>query len=94
MKTSSKKSDEDEDDEDIDDGPDDWESPEEEEEWDPDFEEFDVPKSKGKKTAGKRELMMTMTSKWMMSSKIYLEMKRVLMMTKMMIINSAALRGN
>ena len=29
---------------------DDWEKPEEEEEWDPDFEEFDIPKSKGKKT--------------------------------------------
>jgi DNA-directed RNA polymerase subunit delta len=25
---------------------------EEEEEWDPDFEEFDVPKSKGKKATG------------------------------------------
>ena len=33
---------------------DEWEKPEEEENWDPDFEEFDVPKSKGKKstTAG------------------------------------------
>ena len=29
---------------------DEWEKPEEEEEWDPDFEEFDIPKSKGKKS--------------------------------------------
>jgi len=28
---------------------DDWEKVEEEEEWDPDFDEFDVPKSKTKK---------------------------------------------
>ena len=31
---------------------DEWEKPEEEEEWDPDFEEFDLPKSKGKKAGG------------------------------------------
>lgn len=31
---------------------DEWEKPEEEEEWDPDFEEFDLPKSKVKKTGG------------------------------------------
>ena len=33
---------------------DDWEKVEEEEEWDPDFEEFDLPKSKGKKSPGKK----------------------------------------
>ena len=33
---------------------DDWEKPEEEEEWDPDFDEFDVPKSKGKKSGGEK----------------------------------------
>jgi DNA-directed RNA polymerase subunit delta len=33
----------------VEDEPDDWEKPEEEENWDPDFEEFDIPKSKGKK---------------------------------------------
>ena len=31
---------------------DDWDKPEEEEEWDPDFEEFDLPKSKVKKAGG------------------------------------------
>ena len=36
----------------ADDTVDEWEKVEEEEEWDPDFEEFDVPKSKGKKAAG------------------------------------------
>jgi nucleolin len=51
--SSKKKSDEDDDD--VDDSPDEWEKPEEEENWDPDFEEFDVPKSKGKKAAGKKE---------------------------------------
>ena len=53
-KSSSKKKDEDDDDDD-DDGVeevDEWEKVEEEEEWDPDFEEFDIPKSKGKKTTG------------------------------------------
>ena len=41
--------------EDDDDGPevvDEWEKVEEEENWDPDFEEFDIPKSKGKKSTG------------------------------------------
>ena len=48
--TSSKtKKDDDDDDDVVDDGPDEWEKPVEEEEWDPDFEEFDVPKSKIKK---------------------------------------------
>ena len=50
--TSSKKEEDDEDDdEEGEEVPDDWEKPEEEEEWDPDFEEFDIPKSKGKKTS-------------------------------------------
>mgnify|MGYP003536308171 FL=1 len=31
---------------------DDWDKPEEEDNWDPDFEEFDLPKSKGKKSPG------------------------------------------
>ena len=39
----------DNDEEEVDDGPDEWEKPEEEVEWDPDFDEFDVPKSKAKK---------------------------------------------
>ena len=30
---------------------DDWDKPEEEDTWDPDFEEFDIPKSKGKKSS-------------------------------------------
>lgn len=30
---------------------DDWDKPEEDENWDPDFEEFDLPKSKGKKVS-------------------------------------------
>ncbi|MFI5132893.1 MAG: hypothetical protein ACHQEB_01090 [Chitinophagales bacterium] len=42
------KADNDDDDE-ADDVVDDWDKVEEEEEWDPDFEEFDLPKSKGKK---------------------------------------------
>ena len=42
---------EDVDDDDVED--DDWNKGDEEgEEWDPDFEEFDLPKSKGKKAAG------------------------------------------
>lgn len=55
--TSSKKSDKDDDeDEDYDEGPDEWEKPEEEEEeWDPDFDEFDLPKSKGGKGGKKKE---------------------------------------
>ena len=47
---SSKKSKKDDDDDDVEDVVDDWNKVEEEEEWDPDFEEFDLPKSKGKKT--------------------------------------------
>jgi hypothetical protein len=46
---SSKKNEDDDEEDDVDEGPDDWEKPEEEEEWDPDFEEFDIPQSKGKK---------------------------------------------
>jgi len=35
---------------------DEWEKPEEEDdEWDPDFDEFDIPKSKGKKAAGPKK---------------------------------------
>ena len=37
---------------DDDDEVDDWEKPEEEDSWDPDFEEFDLPKSKAKKSSG------------------------------------------
>jgi hypothetical protein len=33
---------------------DDWDKPEEEDSWDPDFEEFDIPKSKTKKATGKK----------------------------------------
>lgn len=45
----------DDEDADDDDPVDDWEKPEEEDNWDPDFEEFDVPKSKStRKTAGKK----------------------------------------
>ena len=48
-KKSSKKGKEEDDDEDEVEKDDDWDAKEEEEEWDPDFEEFDVPKSKVKK---------------------------------------------
>jgi DNA-directed RNA polymerase subunit delta len=53
-KPSSKKSGEDEEEEEEDetDEVDDWNKVEEEEEWDPDFNEFDIPKSKGKKSTG------------------------------------------
>jgi len=54
-KSSSKSKKDDDDDDDIDDDveeTDDWEKVEEEEEWDPDFDEFDVPKSKIKKSTG------------------------------------------
>ena len=34
---------------------DDWEKPEEEDDWDPDFDEFDVPKSKAKKTGAAKK---------------------------------------
>ena len=47
--SSKTKKDDDDDDDGVDEGPDEWEKPEEEEEWDPDFGEFDVPKSKIKK---------------------------------------------
>ncbi|HEV3221532.1 MAG TPA: hypothetical protein VGZ90_01570 [Puia sp.] len=48
-----KKSDEDDDDEEEEgeDEVDEWDKVEEEEEWDPDFDEFDVPRSKTKKAA-------------------------------------------
>lgn len=47
------KSDEDgEDDDEVEEGDDDWNKEEEGDAWDPDFEEFDLPKSKGKKAAG------------------------------------------
>ena len=36
----------------VEDEVDEWDKVEEEEEWDPDFEEFDIPKSKGKKATG------------------------------------------
>ena len=50
-----KKQVEEDDDDDDDDGVDEvdeWDKPEEEENWDPDFDEFDIPKSKGKKSTG------------------------------------------
>ena len=34
---------------------DDWEKVEEEDDWDPDFEEFDLPKSKTKKSTGTKK---------------------------------------
>lgn len=47
---------EDEDDDDAaEDEPDEWEKPEVEEEWDPDFDEFDIPKSTGKKSTGTKK---------------------------------------
>ena len=47
----------DDDDEDVAgaDEPDEWEKPVEEEEWDPDFDEFDIPKSTGKKATGSKK---------------------------------------
>ena len=54
-KASSKSKKEEDDDDDVDDEVeevDDWEKVEESEEWDPDFDEFDVPKSKIKKSTG------------------------------------------
>ncbi|MFN2441002.1 MAG: hypothetical protein ABR503_17505, partial [Chitinophagaceae bacterium] len=41
--------DEADDDDDVEEKPDDWEKPEEDD-WDPDFEEFDLPKSKKAKS--------------------------------------------
>ena len=46
------KSDDDDDDDDAEEGDDDWNKEEEDDAWDPDFEEFDLPKSKGKKAPG------------------------------------------
>ncbi len=40
------------DDNEVDEKEDDWNKGEEGDSWDPDFEEFDLPKSKGKKAAG------------------------------------------
>jgi DNA-directed RNA polymerase subunit delta len=53
VKGSSKKqaSNEDDDDDEVADVEDDWEKPEEEDHWDPDFDEFDLPKSKTKKSS-------------------------------------------
>ncbi len=52
-KKSGKSSKEEDDDEDDDVEDDNWNKDEaEDEEWDPDFEEFDLPKSKGKKAVG------------------------------------------
>ena len=50
-KTTSKKGKEEDDDDEQDEKEvvDEWEKPEEEDSWDPDFEEFDIPKSRGKK---------------------------------------------
>ena len=48
-----KNKDDDDDDDDVE-VADDWEKPEEDDNWDPDFDEFDVPKSKGKKITGKK----------------------------------------
>ena len=53
-KGKSKKSSDDDDDDDID-VADDWEKPEEDEDWDKDFDEFDVSASKIKKAAGKKK---------------------------------------
>jgi DNA-directed RNA polymerase subunit delta len=48
-----KKADDEEEDDDEDfEEVDEWEKVEEEEEWDPDFDEFDIPKSKTKKSTG------------------------------------------
>ena len=49
-----RKRDDDDDDDDVDEEVDDWDKVEEEENWDPDFEEFDVPKSKAKKGPGEK----------------------------------------
>ena len=49
-----KKADEEEEEEEAEQG-DDWEKSEEAEEWDPDFDEFDVPKSRSGKSENKEE---------------------------------------
>ena len=51
-KKSAKSSKSDDDDDDVDEADDDWNKEEEDDTWDPDFEEFDLPKSKGKKAPG------------------------------------------
>ena len=53
-KGSSKKKADDDDGEDDVEVADDWEKPEEDDSWDPDFDEFDVPKSKVKKSGLKK----------------------------------------
>ena len=51
-----KKEEEDDEDEDGEEESDDWDKPEEEEEeWDPDFDEFDVPKKGAKKSTGSKK---------------------------------------
>ena len=37
---------------------DEWEKADEDDNWDPDFDEFDVPKSEAKKSAGKKAAKM------------------------------------
>ena len=54
VSSSKKETDDDDEDDPEEDVVDDWDKVEEEENWDPDFEEFDVPKSKVKKTPGKK----------------------------------------
>ena len=55
-KSSKKKSDDEDEDDDEQEVEiaDEWEKPEEEDNWDPDFDEFDIPKSKTKKAAAKK----------------------------------------
>ncbi len=49
-KKTSSKSDDDDTDDDVEEVEDTWNKPEEEDSWDPDFDEFDIPKSKHKST--------------------------------------------
>ena len=85
--SSSKKkaADDDDDDDDVGEEVDDWDKVEEEENWDPDFEEFDVPKSKAKKSPGKKVSRRKMILRWMMSSKTWIFLMKAAMMTKRMI---------
>lgn len=53
--TAAKKSKSDDEDEDVPETEDEWEKTEEEDSWDPDFDEFDVPKSRTAKSGGKKE---------------------------------------
>ena len=59
VKAAIKKEDDDDDEDEVEEGgddddeKDDWEATEEEDEWDPDFDEFDIPKSTKKGKAGK-----------------------------------------